>query len=81
MIVLTGPWEPGAVQFVVIQLGDNTNEIGDNVEDVHILESRLSSVENGKILMHIGLRVIEKRLVGADPDVSSHIYHFLCEKL
>jgi ubiquinone/menaquinone biosynthesis C-methylase UbiE len=67
-------------RYAIIQLGENTKEVGDQVDDDHTLESRLSSVENEKMLKDVDLRVIEKRLVKSDSDVASNIYHFLCEK-
>lgn len=68
-------------RYAIIQLGENTQARSLKVDDDYILENRLSSAGNIKMLKSVGLKVVEKRLVKSDPDQNSDIYHFLCEKI
>ncbi len=68
-------------KYAIIQLGQNTKPKGEPVDPGMVLGSRLSETGNRKLMKDSGFKIVDKRLVKSDPDISSDIFHFLCEKL
>ena len=65
----------------IIQLGETTGpKMGEPKPD-QAMGSLLTARQIRHLLAEVGLQIVEKRLVKADPENSSEIYHILCKTL
>lgn len=68
-------------KFAILQLGQTTLSKGNQPLANDAMGSTLTEKQMDNLLKSTGLKAVERRLVKADPDTDSEIFHILCEKL
>lgn len=65
----------------IIQLGQTTGAKTAEPAEDEAMGSQLTARQLRHLLAEVGFQTVEKRLVKADPEDASEIYHILCKKL